>query len=97
MAAPKRGVARLPEVRAKIGRKGRKLTAAHRSKLSAANLRNGTRPPNGSPLWTAREDALVRELRPKDVAKRTGRTLPAVYSRRYLLDVPDGRPGRVVG
>ena len=81
-----------------LGHRRRTLTAEHRAKLSAANLRNGTRPDKDRKrLWTAREDALVWKLRPKDVANRTGRTLAAVHSRRYLLDLPDARPGRVVG
>src|SRR5262245_43453975 len=38
-----------------------------------------------SPEWTAEEDALVLELSAKEVVARTGRTLGAVYCRRFVL------------
>jgi hypothetical protein len=41
--------------------------------------------------WTRKEDELVRTLAPAEVVRRTGRTLTAVYNRRSLLGVPDGR------
>jgi hypothetical protein len=41
--------------------------------------------------WTAAEDELVRTLPGKEVARMTGRTLTAVYSRRLVLGLPDGR------
>jgi hypothetical protein len=41
--------------------------------------------------WTRKEDKLVRTMPPAEVASRTGRTLTAVYDRRSLLGVPDGR------
>ena len=37
------------------------------------------------------EDRLIRTLPAAEVVKRTGRTLQAVYSRRSLLRMPDGR------
>jgi hypothetical protein len=43
--------------------------------------------------WSAGEDRLVRSLRRRAAARRTGRTLPAVYSRRRRLGMPDGRLG----
>jgi hypothetical protein len=46
----------------------------------------------GPDAWTAAEDALVRALRPKEAARRTGRSLAAVYSRRHRLSVID--PGQ---
>jgi transposase-like protein len=95
-AAPKRGVARPPHIVAILRRTGRTVTAAHRAKIRATNLRNGTRPPKAGRPWTPQEDALLVKLRPPAVAKRTGRTLSAVYTRRALLGVPDGRPGRVI-
>ena len=42
--------------------------------------------------WAPAEDELVRALPPAEAAARTGRTLPAVYQRRYYLGV--GRPPR---
>ena len=44
--------------------------------------------------WSAGEDALARALRPKEAAAATGRTLTAVYDRRRLLGLPDGRADR---
>jgi hypothetical protein len=35
--------------------------------------------------WSAEEDALVRHLTPTEAARRTGRTLRAVYHRRVRL------------
>jgi hypothetical protein len=51
------------------------------------------RPAAGLPTepWSAEEDDLVRTLRPKEAAARTGRSLSAVYSRRLELGLPDGR------
>ena len=37
--------------------------------------------------WKAEEDELVRTLEPKEVAKRTGRPLRTVHSRRYILGI----------
>lgn len=42
-------------------------------------------------VWTAQDDALVLTLPAADVARRTGRTLTSVYSRRVRLGVMDGR------
>jgi len=39
----------------------------------------------GSPRWSAKQDELVRRLPPAEAARRTGRTLTAVYSRRSRL------------
>jgi hypothetical protein len=44
--------------------------------------------------WTAEEDALARALPAAEVARRTRRTLQAVYDRRRVLEVPDGRRAR---
>jgi hypothetical protein len=41
--------------------------------------------------WTPKEDRLVRTLPAAEAVRRTGRTLTAVYDRRSLLGVPDGR------
>jgi hypothetical protein len=50
----------------------------------------------GSPRWSAQEDDLVYRLPPADAARRTGRTLNAVYSRRSLLGLGAGRgEGRI--
>jgi transposase-like protein len=67
-----------------------------RAKMSAAQRRRGTRPPKAGRPWSAEEDELLRTLRPVDVAARTGRTLAAVYGRRIVLGMPDGRAGRTI-
>jgi len=73
-------------------RTGRSLTAV-RKRRAALGLRNPAEGygPDRSPPWTPEEDELVKTLRPAEAARRTGRTLSAVYSRRNVLGVPDGR------
>jgi hypothetical protein len=44
-------------------------------------------------FWTPEEDELVRTLPPAGAARRTGRTLLAVYVRCNELGVPDGLAG----
>jgi hypothetical protein len=41
--------------------------------------------------WSEAEDSLVRTLAPAQAARRTGRTLRAVYARRFKLARSDGR------
>jgi hypothetical protein len=62
---------------------GRTVREAHR--------RRGTRPPKAGHQWSAEEDALVRALPAAEAARRTGRTLGAVYARRRQVQLPDGR------
>jgi hypothetical protein len=47
----------------------------------------------GTGRWTAAEDEWVRTLRPKEAARRTGRPLQAVYSRRHRLNLTDAGEG----
>ena len=70
---------------------GRPLPASTRAKMSAAHRKRGTRPPWVKPAWRPWEDELCRTLPAAEVAKRTGRALGAVYSRRAILGLPDGR------
>jgi hypothetical protein len=62
--------------------------------LARLLVRHGRRPAlhdrADSGGWTAEELDLVRTLRPEEAARRTGRSLRAVYQRRYLLGVPSG-------
>jgi hypothetical protein len=51
---------------------------------------NAKKPPH---VWTAAEDEAVRTLAPVEAATRTGRTLTAVYTRRFVLSKQD-RPRR---
>jgi len=71
--------------------RGRKHTAEARAKMSVAQRRRGARPPKAGRAWTAEEDVLVRQLDPTEVVRRTGRTLQAVYSRRSVLGLNEGR------
>jgi len=66
-------------------------SAEARAKMSAAHKRRGTRPPKAGRPWTAEEEALLRRLPPAEAARRTGRTLKAVYAWRRVLGEPDGR------
>jgi hypothetical protein len=75
---------------------GKRLSATARRKMSAAHRRRGTRPPKAGRPWTAAENRLLRELRPPEVAERTGRSLAAVYGRRRELGLPDARAGKKV-
>jgi hypothetical protein len=49
------------------------------------------RPPVRPHRWTPEEDALVRALPVAGVARRTGRTLKAVWARRRVSQLPGGR------
>jgi hypothetical protein len=71
-------------------RLGSHLTEETRSRMSEAHKRRGTLVP-GTILWTPEEDELVKTLPVEEAAKRTGRSLSAVYARRWRLGVPDGR------
>jgi hypothetical protein len=69
---------------------GSHLTEETRSRMSEAHRKRGTLVP-GTILWTPEEDELVKTLPAEEAAKRTGRSLSAVYARRRRLGVPDGR------
>lgn len=71
--------------------RGRRTPDSSRAKISDAHRRLGTRPPWLNPPWSALDDELVRTLPAKAAAERTGRTLSAIYNRRNVLQVPDGR------
>jgi hypothetical protein len=96
IAAAMTGRAMLPHVREALraANLGRPLTEEHRRKMSATHKRRGSKPPGG-PLWKRSEDKLVRALPPQEVARRTGRTLSAVWARRRALGLPDGRTRRM--
>jgi hypothetical protein len=99
IAAAKRGKPRPAHVVAAVAaaHRGTHHTPEARRKMSEARrLRRACLPKPGSP-WTEQEDALVRTLAAKEVAKRTGRTLVAVWARRRQLQLPDGRTRAVRG
>lgn len=70
---------------------GVKLSDAIRRKMSETAKRLGTRPPLTAPQWSAADDELCRTMPPAEVAARTARTIKAVYGRRWVLGMHDGR------
>jgi hypothetical protein len=58
--------------------------------MSEVHRRRGTLVP-GTQVWAPEEDELVRSLPAAEAARQTGRTLVAVWQRRRVLGVPDGR------
>lgn len=93
IAAARRGKPRSPEVIAALRQAnlGRKLTDDQRRKMSEAHKRRGTRPPKAGKPWAAWEDDLCKTAKPSEVVEKTGRSLSAVFSRRAVLKVADGR------
>jgi hypothetical protein len=71
-------------------------TEESRRKMSEAHRKRGILVPGTIP-WTTEEDELLKTLPAEEVARRTGRTLEAVYTRRRRLrkigpsPSPDGR------
>lgn len=73
---------------------GVKLSEARRIKMSETAKRLGRRLPLSHPMWSDADDKLCRTLPPASVAARTGRTIKAVYDRRWVLGMHDGRTKR---
>lgn len=93
LALLKAGKPRAPETIAKMreAATGKRQSEETRAKRSATHKAIGNRPPWLNPPWTQEEDAMVRTLAALEAARRTRRTLQAVYQRRYALGLPDGR------
>ena len=93
IAAAKRGKPRPAEVIEAMRKAnlGRLHSTETRRKMSEAHKRRGTRPPAAGRAWTPEEDALIGSLPPNEVARRTGRSLVAVGTRRRKLALPNGR------
>jgi hypothetical protein len=87
IAAARRGKPRPPHVveAMRRARLGREASPATRAKMRAAAKARGAWPPAAGRPLTARELRLIRSLPPAEAAKRTGRTLAAVYSQRSKL------------
>ena len=73
--------------------RGRQHTEQTRQRMSETHRQRGTMPPGTRP-WTTEEDELVRQAPASEAASRT---LGAVYARRSLLGVNDGRTARWQG
>jgi hypothetical protein len=71
-------------------RRGVPHTEDTRRRMSETHRGRGTLVPGTVP-WTAQEDELVKTLPAEEAARRTGRSLQAVYARRSRLQMPDGR------
>jgi hypothetical protein len=94
IAAARRGKPRPPEIVAKMNRLGSRHSKSTRRKMSLAHQKQWTQGPLAERRWTPREDEWLRTLPAAEVAKQTGRTLKAVWSRRRILGLPDGRANR---
>ena len=92
IAAARRGKARPPHVLEAMrqARRGSRHTEETRRRMSETRRKRGTMVP-GTIVWTAEEDELLMALPAEEVARRTGRSLEAVYTRRQRLGMPDGR------
>jgi hypothetical protein len=76
-----------PEVAAEKLERTLAVVLARRRELGLPEYDSGKKQTPGGHLrpWTQQEDALVRKLPPSEVAKRIGRTLGAVMTRRTRL------------
>jgi hypothetical protein len=93
IAEARRGVKRSPVTVEKIAAslRGKRRSTAAKQKHSETNRARGIRPPWLQPAWSEAEYEMLRTLPAVKVAKRTGRTLSAVYSQRSILGLPDAR------
>ena len=69
--------------------RGSHHTEETRRQRSPTHRKRGTLVPGTIPR-TAEEDELLKALPGEEVARRTGRSLEAVYTRRQRLGMPDG-------
>jgi hypothetical protein len=92
IAAARKGKPRRPEDLAPshAAHRGAKRSEEARKRMSAAQKARGTRPPKAGKPWTEREDELVKTVPAAEVARRTGRPVSSVYSRRRKLSVTPG-------
>jgi hypothetical protein len=97
IATARRGKPRPPHVVEAVRQAhlGMRHTDAARNRMSVAHRLRGTRPPKAGRPWTSKEDALLEKLRTDEIVARTGRTKAAVYLRRRVLGLPDGRRRKV--
>jgi hypothetical protein len=92
IAEARRGKPRPPHVLEAMHEawRGSHHTEETRRRMSRTHRKRGTLVPGTIP-WTSEEDAMVKVLPAEEAAKRTGRSLSAVYKRRWRLGLPDGR------
>jgi hypothetical protein len=89
IATSKMGKARPPEVGQAVGRsrKGRRHSAEVRQRMSEAHKRRGDGGADTGRPWTSEEDTIVQTMDAQEAARRTGRTVKAVWARRRKLGV----------
>jgi hypothetical protein len=92
IAEARRGKPRTPQAVAPMHEawRGSHHSEETRRRMSEAHRKRGTLVPGTVP-WTAGEDEWVKTLPAKEVVKKTGRSLRAVYARRRHPGMPDGR------
>jgi hypothetical protein len=66
---------------------GRTADAVRRHREQLGIVNPGVRVPRHPRPWTAEEDQMAGTLPPAETARRTGRSLMAVYDRRRVLRV----------
>ncbi len=93
IAESRRGKPRPPHVLEAMhtARRGSHHTEVTRRKMSQIHRQRGTLVPGTVP-WTPEEDELVRTLPTQQAARRTGRSLSAVYARRSRLRLATAVP-----
>jgi hypothetical protein len=72
-------------------RRGKPHSEETRRRMSEAHRRRGTWPPAAGRPWTLAEDEAVCTLPAREAARRTGRSLGVVHSRRAAPAMPPGR------
>jgi hypothetical protein len=94
IAAAKRGKPRPRYViqAMRKGRKGKPHTEETRRQMSEAHRRRGTIPPEAGRPWTAKEESMLGKVPDEVLAKKTGRKVSAVVSRRYLCRIEKYSP-----
>jgi ribosomal protein L21E len=84
ISAARLGQPRSPATREKLrlANLGKTLSQSTRQKMSETHRRRGTHPPAAGVAWTAYETRMLDQFTPAEVARRTGRTIKAVYAAR---------------
>jgi hypothetical protein len=89
IAESKRGKARPEHVieAMRRGRTGTPQSEEAKKKMSEAHRARGTRPPKAGRPWTDAEERMLGKMPDELVARRTGRPVSAVVSRRHFLRI----------